>query len=106
MKGRFDHRYLCPDFDFSIIKQLKRQCMLIFCDLELTYICHFFGLGVYFMFGGGLCRDGFSNVTKPFIYSYLHKHSREYVAKRMTKNIHDNIRVEKESWQKIGCIKI
>ena len=67
--------------------------MLIFCDLELTYVCPFFGLGIYFMFGG-LRRDGFSNVTKPFIYPYLHKLSREYVAKRITKNIRDNIASE------------
>lgn len=55
-EGAWDSYFNAPDFDWTIIKQLDRQCMFFFCDLSLYMICPFFGLAVYFLFGG-LRRD-------------------------------------------------
>ncbi len=40
---------------------------------------------------GGLCRNGISKATSPFVFSYLHNMARNSVAKRMTTNIRAHI---------------
>ena len=39
-EGAYDHYFQGADFDWNIIKQLDKQCMLMYCDLELYWgIC-------------------------------------------------------------------
>ena len=75
----FDPYFQASDFDWSIIKQNERQCMLMFCDLSIYQLCPFFAFGVYFMFGG-LWRDNVSDATKKIVFPYLHKMKKDSVA--------------------------
>lgn len=92
-EGTFDLNFLAPDFDWSIIKQTERQCMLFFCDLLIYVLCPFFALAVYFLFGG-LRRDDVKEATKNFVFPYLHDMKRDGVAERMTRNLRSNIEHE------------
>lgn len=89
-EGTWDGYYRTIDMDWSVIKQNERQCMMVFCDLLLYSLCPFFGLGVYFLFGG-LRRDGVSDAIRDFIYPYLHNKRRDGVSRRLTETIRDNI---------------
>lgn len=92
-EGTYDPYFQAPDFDWSIIKQNDRQCMLIFCDVALYQLCPFFAFGVYFMFGG-LRRDNVSEATKNFVFPYLHKMKKDSVASKMTASIRAHIEHE------------
>jgi hypothetical protein len=90
-----EHLYLCwneasyhpyfmaPDIDWKFLKQSDDQCLLLFCDRHLYCLCPFFALGVYFLFGG-LRREGVSNATKDFVFSYLRNMKKDNVAARLT----------------------
>lgn len=39
-EGTWDSYFQAPDFDWNIIKQTERQCMLVFCDLFSTGYAH------------------------------------------------------------------
>ena len=88
-EGTYDPFYLAPDFDWIIYKQLQRQCMFFFCDLTLYMICPFFGLAVYFLFGGLRLRrdDEEMGPSRNFVFPHLHDMKRNGVAERMTKLI-------------------
>ena len=89
-EGAFDPYFQAPDFDWSIIKQKERQCMLVFCDLNLYMVCPFFSFAVFFLFGG-LRRDTVSDLKKPFIFPHLRSIRSDSVANRMTKTLQNNI---------------
>jgi len=56
----------------------------MFCDHHLYCICPFFGLAVFFLYGGLLC-DGVSDAIKDFLFPKLHNMRKGYVATRLTK---------------------
>ena len=89
-EGAYDMNFNAPDFDWSIIKQTERQCMLFFCDRLLYCLCPFFAFGVYFLFGG-LRRDGCSDATKDFIFPHLHNVKKESVAAGLTRDMRANM---------------
>ncbi len=89
-EGTFDKLYEALDLDWSIIKQTERQCMLLFCDRSLYCLCPYFGLAVYFMFGGAR-RDGVSEAKKDFMFPSLHKMNKNSVAGHVTRFIQSNI---------------
>ena len=78
-EAAFDPFFWAPDFDWTLIKQTDRQCMLFFCDLILYYLCPFFAWGVYFLYGG-LCCNGVSKATKDFVFPHLHSMKRVKIA--------------------------
>ncbi len=82
-EASFDRLFNCLDLDWTIIKQLDKQCMLFFCDRRNYELCPYFALGWYFMIGG-LCRNGISPATAKFVCPYLHSMLRSNVAKRLT----------------------
>ena len=86
-EGTYDPFYRAPDFDWPIMKQLDRQCMFFFCDLSVYTLCPYFGLGVYFLYGGIRRDDADLGATKNFIFPHLHKSKRNNVAKRLTTQI-------------------
>lgn len=90
-EGTYDPWYRAPDFDWTIIKQLERQCMFFFCDLSLYMICPYFGWAVYFLFGGLRRDDKEMGPTKNFVFPHLHSIKRNGVAERMTKAIRSAI---------------
>jgi len=90
-EGTYDPYFRAPDFDWTIIKQLDRQCMFFFCDLLLYMICPYFGLAVYFLFGGLRRNDCEMGVRANFVFPHLHDIKRNGVAERMTKSIRSAI---------------
>jgi hypothetical protein len=90
-EGTYDPYFQAPDFDWIIYKQLQRQCMFFFCDLSLYMICPFFGLAVYFLFGGLRRDDADMGPSRNFIFPHLHNMKRSGVAERMTKAIRSAI---------------
>lgn len=94
-EGTFDPYFEAPDFDWSIIKQKDRQCMLLFCDRHLYCLCPFFALGVYFMLGG-LRREHVEDEIKDFMFPHLHAMKKESVARKLTRSIQKNINAEEE----------
>ena len=78
-EGQYDYYFMAPDFDWSIMKQSSRQCMLFFCDLYSYALCPFFALGAYFLYGG-LCRAGVSDAISDFVFPYLHKIQQDGIA--------------------------
>ena len=93
-EGSFDPYYQAPDFDWIIFKQLDRQCMFFFCDLTLYMLCPFFGLAVYFLYGGLRRDDAEFGPARNFVFPHLHNMKRENVAVRMTTIIRSAIDVE------------
>ena len=89
-EGDYDDYFQAPDFDWILVKQLDRQCMLLFCDLELYCLCPFFGFGVYFLYGG-LRREGVSDAKKDFVFPWLHEMHKDNVASHLTTAIRSNI---------------
>ena len=90
-EGTYDYYYMAPDLDWSMQKQLSRQCMLFFCDRLSYALCPFFALGVYFLYGG-LCRIGVSSASQDFVFPYLHNIRKDGVAGRLTNAIREHIR--------------
>ncbi len=93
-EGSFDLYYQAPDFDWIIFKQLDRQCMFFFCDLTLYMLCPFFGLAVYFLYGGLRRDDAEMGPSRNFVFPHLHKMKRDSVSSRMTNIIRSAIDVE------------
>ena len=89
-EGTYDWNFNAPDFDWSIIKQTERQCMLFFCDRFLYCLCPFFAFGVYFLFGGPR-RDGCSDATRDFIFPHLHSIRKDSVAAGLTASMRAHI---------------
>jgi len=85
-EGAFDPRFRCPDFDWQIIKQLDKQCMLVYCDLHLYCLCPIFAFGVFFLYGN-LERSGVDEKKKPFIFFYLQSLNQKSLSKRQTDTI-------------------
>jgi hypothetical protein len=85
-----DPLFQAIDFNWAIVKQLDRQYMLFFCNRRHYKLCPYFALACYFMMGG-LCCNGISKATSPFVFPYLHNKARNSVAKRMTTNIRAHI---------------
>jgi len=81
-EGTYDHRFRAPDFDWTMIKQVDKQCMLMFCDLSLYCLCPFFAFGVFFLFGN-LQRAGVSAAKKDFVFWYLHHLRKDSIAGRL-----------------------
>ena len=94
-EATWDALFNCMDMDWTIIKQLDKQCMLFFCDRRNYELCPYFALGWYFMIGG-LRRNGISAATSQFVCPYLHKMRRDSVAKRLTTTIRAHIPNEAE----------
>ncbi|KAL7494080.1 hypothetical protein ACHAWT_003130 [Skeletonema menzelii] len=89
-EGAWDSYFQAPDFDWNIIKQTERQCMLVFCDLTLYRLCPFFSLAVFYLFDG-LRRDKCTALKAPYIFPHLRSMKNESVASRMTRTLRGNI---------------
>jgi hypothetical protein len=89
-EATYDHRFKAPDFDWTMIKQVEKQPMLLFCDLTLYCLCPFFAFGVFFLFGY-LQRDGVSEAKKDFVFWYLHHLHKDTIAARITDHLRANI---------------
>jgi len=97
-----EHAFLCfaetewcsfhqaVDFDWAIIKQLNHKCMLFFCHCNRYCLCPYFGLAVYFLFGG-LRRDGVHERLKDFVFPDLHALSMDSITGRLTNGIRATI---------------
>ena len=53
-KAHFDFFFMAVDFEWHTIKQCNLQCMFLFCNKDLFYLCSYFAFGVYFLGGDGL----------------------------------------------------
>ena len=94
-EATWDALFNCMDSEWTIIKQLDRQCMLFFCDRRNYELCPYFALGWYFMIGG-LRRNGISAAHSQFVCPYLHNMRRDSVARRLTATIRAHIPNEAE----------
>ena len=88
-EGAYDSRFRCLDVDWQIIKQLDKQCMLMYCDLHLYCLCPIFAFGVFFLYGN-LQRAGVSDVKKPFIFFYLQDVKQKSLSKRLTDTVREH----------------
>lgn len=89
-EGAYDHYFQGADFDWNIIKQLDKQCMLMYCDLELYCLCPYFAFGVYFLFGN-LRRENVEDHQTDFVFPHLSSVQKESVAARLTADMRLNI---------------
>ena len=70
-EGKYDSYFQAPNFDWYIIKKTDHQCMLLFCDRILYFLCTFFAFDVFFIHGG-LLRNGISDAITDIIFTHLH----------------------------------
>ena len=88
----WDSYFGAPDFDWKILKQLARQCMMFFHDKDLYCLDVFLAFGLYFLYGG-LRRNPHEHSPSRanFVFPYLHNTKQDNVACHLTASIHANI---------------
>ena len=89
-EAAWDPFFEAIDFDWAIIKQLSRKCMLFFCHRDRYCLCPYFALGVFFLFGG-LRRETTKETAKDFVFPHLHSFLNDSIAARITSNIRATI---------------
>ena len=89
-EAAWDPFFEAIDFDWAIIKQLSRKCMLFFCHRDRYCLCPYFALGVFFLFGG-LRRETTKETAKDFVFPHLHSLLNDSIAARITSNIRATI---------------
>lgn len=90
-EGAWDWFFDAPDFDWKIPKQLDRQPMLFFHDMEIFCLDVFLSFALFGMFGGFERPPTIPEARKPYVFPYLHDLKKDYVAERMTKYIRSAI---------------
>ncbi len=89
-EAAWDPFFEAIDFDWAIIKQLSRKCMLFFCHQDRYCLCPYFALGVFFLFGG-LWRETTKETAKDFVFPHLHSLLNDSIAAGITSNIRATI---------------
>jgi hypothetical protein len=90
-EGTWDWFFDAPDFDWKIPKQLDRQPMLFFHDVELFCLDVFLSFALFGMFGGFLRPPTVPEARRAYVFYYLHDIKKESVAERMTNCIRATI---------------
>ncbi len=89
-EAAWDPYFEAIDFDWAIIKQLTRKCMLFFCHRDRYCLCPYFYLGVYYLFGS-LRHETTKKTAKDFIFPHLHSLLNDSIAAQITSNIRATI---------------
>ncbi len=85
-KAAWDPYFEAIDFDWAIIKQLTRKCMLFFCHQDGYCLCPYFSLRVYYLFGC-LRHETTKETAKDFVFPHLHSLLNESIAAQITSKI-------------------